>query len=316
MSTAIRKTLSLVVVAAMFAAIVAVPATAMAATGTKLTIGASGKSASIYAKVKLTGTLKTSSGKAVKRVKLRLEKQASGETSWTVIAKPQTNSKGRALVNVRPAKDAKYRFVFLGNATYGPAQSKGISVSGYQPNTQSFEGTESATFTSVKLQKGLAVVSASVEPTTAPFVVRLLDKNGKLVTEFFNEASPFSGETAYKVAKTGTYKLEVSAGADWAVKIVQPRKLKAKGFVTMSGTGDQVSDVFSLTRKNKSYWFKWTNASGAPIKIVIRNQAGTIVKTIADSSKTSGTTKQLKLSKGLYVIEVDAAGPWTVAFKK
>lgn len=320
MRTAPRKALSLMIVAALFAAVLAIPATAAAATGTKLTITASGKAASIYHKVKLTGKLTTAAGAPIKQVKLRLMKgvkQASGETSWTVIAKPQTNAKGRALVNVRPAKDAKYKFVFLGNDKYEAAESSAIDVTGYQPNTIELKSSGAATET-VTLQKGLAIFS--LESTSAPFKVTLLDKSGKLVSTLVDstDAAGYKGETALKIAKTGKYSVIVSAvaGSPWTVKIVQPRKLKARTWATFSGTGDQVSDVYALNRR--SYRFIWTNPSGDPIKIVLRNQAGDVVKTITDSSAKAGLTHVIKVPKGLYVIEVDAgdSATWTVAFKK
>lgn len=311
MRTASRKALSLMIVAALFAAVLAIPATAAAATGTTFTIKAVGNGNSSFAKVKLIGELRAD-GKAVKQVKVKLEKRLSAETAWTVVSSPQTNAKGRVLVNVRPAKDTLYRFSFKGNAKYAPTDTPEIAVYGYSPRTIAFPSSIAASSPAFKLQKGLAVFS--FESTSTTFSAKLMDKTGKAVASFES-----TGEAAVKIAKTGTYTVAVTAdaGSPWKLTIVQPRKFSAKkNWTVFSGTGDQVSNVYNF--KRKSYRFVWENKSGDPIKVTLLNQAGTPVKTIIDSGKTGGTTHVVKVPKGMYMLAVDAgdAATWKITFKK
>lgn len=310
-----RKLVSLALVASLFAALVAVPSMAFAGTGTKITVTKVGKS-SPKSMAKLTASLKTADGKAIKQVKLKLWKSsvlASGETTWSVVAKPQTNAKGRALVNVRPAQTAKYYFEFAGNAKYDASKSPVVLVGGYEPKTRYLYGSADAT-ESVSLTKGLAVFSVETTAASGAFKVVLLDSKKKVIDaqEF---TAPYSGSYTVSIAKTGKYTLVVN-GTDWMVRIAQPRKFTAGAFKTLKGTGDYVSPVWASTPKSKKYTFAWKSTTDNPYRFVIKNQTGTKEYVIAEGEGIASGFKKITLPKGFYVVEVTSTGAWSLGLNK
>jgi hypothetical protein len=326
MRISMRWALSLATAAALFASLAVGPEVASAATATKLTIRATTpRTPSIYVKVKLEGFLRTRAGSPLKSSKLVLERSPelkSGETSWTVVKRGvELNARGRAICAVRPTSNSLYRFRYAGSSRYEPAVSAALKVWGLQPPKIVVAGSGDTTVpVDMMLRKGL--VEFSVESTGTlgePFRVYLLKKSGggfSTVFKVFDSVTGFSGAHAFHLVTSQKYFLKVVAadGASWKVTVYEPRKLSAAHFAALSGTGPSVSAPFSLTRTSGTYRFHWTNPGGASFRVRLRNQDGDVVKELVPATTgTSGARTVHGIRKGIYIIEIEAHGPWTLS---
>ncbi len=326
MNTLTHRTRLLAPLAVLLLAILLVPATALAATATKITIRATTpRTPSIHVKVKIEAFLRTAGGTPIKSSKVILERSPeSDEPTWTVVKRGiETNARGRAIIPVRPESNALYRFRYPGSSKYEPGVSPALKVWGLQPPRITVAGSGDTTVpVGMNLRKGLVEFSiestGSAETSTAAFKVYLLKKSGSgysTVFKVLDSTTGFVGEHAFDLITSQKYYLKVVAadGVGWKVVIYEPRKLGAPSFAGLSGTGPYVSAPFSLSRSSKTYRFHFTNPSGTPFRARLRNQDGDVVKElVATTSKTSGGRTSKGIPKGVYVIEVDASGPWTL----
>jgi hypothetical protein len=322
------RALSLAVAVALFAVLAWTPAFASAATPTKLTIRATTpRTPSIYVKVKIEGFLRTSSDTPLKSSKLILERSPelkSGDTSWTVVRRGiELNSRGRAICAVRPTSNSLYRFRYAGSSKYESSKSAAMKVWGLQPEKIVVAGSGDTTVpVGMMLRKGL--VEFSIESTGPPeaagqaFKVYLMKKSGsgyKTVFKVVDSHTGFTGEHAFDLITSQKYFLKVVAGdaVSWKVTLYEPRKLSARGFGALSGTRPYVSAPFTLSRKSGTYRFHWTNPSGKSFRARLRSQDGDVVKELVPTTRgKSGARTVRGIEKAVYVIEIDASGPWTL----
>ncbi len=322
------RAVSLMLATAIFATLALAPAFAFAATATRLTIRATTpRTPSIHVKVKIEGFLRTSSGTPLKSSKLILERSPelkSGDTSWTVVRRGiELNSRGRAICAVRPTSNSLYRFRYAGSSKYEPSKSAAMKVWGLQPEKIEVAGSGDTTVpVGMMLRKGL--VEFSIESTGPPeatgkdFKVYLLKKSGsrfKTVFKVVDSHTGFTGEHAFDLITSQKYYLKVVAddAASWKVSVYEPRKLSAKGFAALSGTRPYVSAPFTLSRKSGTYRFHWTNPSGKSFRARLRSQDGDVIRELVPTTTgKSGARTVRGIRKGIYVIEIDASGPWTL----
>jgi hypothetical protein len=325
--TSVRgRALSLVIAVAVFALLAAAPLIGSAATATKLTIRATTpRTPSIWVKVKIEAFLRTSSGTPLKGRKVILEKSPeSGETSWTVAKTGiELDSRGRAIVPVRPVSNTLYRFRYAGSSKYDPDASSALKVWGLQPKKIVVAGSGDTTVpVGMNLRKGLVEFSVTstgpAEAVGLPFKVSLVKKSGSGYASVFKVVDShigFTGAHAFDLITSQKYYLKVVATdtASWSVTVYEPRKLSAASFDPLSGTGPSVSDPFKLSRSSGTYRFHFTNPGGTAFRARLRNQDGDVVKElVASTTHTSGAKTVHGVGKGIYVIEIEAKGPWTL----
>lgn len=303
---AVRLTAATVIVASL---LVISPATAWAAKSTKLTISASAKSASVTRKVTLAGTLKLKSGRPVASRKIRLERYNGSK--WQLVKQIRTNSKGKASAKVQPGDDAKYRFRYAGSKAYKKSTSKTKSVGGYKAPTKTFAGSGSQVVGPFTLEKGLSVATSVPGPTDTNFIITLYDSEGNYVSLLANEIGAVSSTRAVKISMTGKYFLEVESDTDWQITVRQPRQLSAPSTRSFSGGGTSASGLFKLSKS--AYKFSWKNTGSSNFIVVLLDHSGNWVDLIANEiGSSSGSALVQVPASGLYMLDVEADGPWSV----
>lgn len=83
---------------------------------------------------------------------------------------------------------------------------------------QSFSGTGQQATELFPLAAGLAVFEFTYAGE-APFVVQLLDTDGKMVGEVARASGPSSGSRAIRIDRNGRYLLDVSATGAWTIRL-------------------------------------------------------------------------------------------------
>lgn len=292
------------------ALVFAVPAGAWAKTSTRMSISASAKSATIYRKVTLTGTLRTGSGRRLASRTVRLERYSDG--TWKLVKKLTTNSRGQALVRLRPADDQRYRFRFAGNSTYRPSKSSSRLVGGYKAPTHTVSGSGTNVAGPVYLEAGLSVFSCTPAATESNFIVWLTDAGGEDIELLANEIGTVPCTKATNIPKSGLYYLEVQSDTSWTVIARQPRQLSAPATRSFSGYGSNASGLFAMSQR--AYQFTWSNTGSSNFIVWLLDRDGRPVDLIANEiGSSSGSTLVSIPASSQYIIDIQADGPWTLS---
>lgn len=284
------------------------PAGAWAKTSTRMSISASAKSATIYRKVTLTGTLKTKSGKRLASRTVRLERYSDG--TWKLVKKLKTNSRGKASTKVRPADDQKYRFQFAGNSKYRGSKSSAKSVGGYKAPTRTVSGSGTNVAGPIYLEAGLSVFKCTPGATDSNFIVWLVDAGGEDIELLANEIGSVSCSKATNIPKSGHYYLEVQSDTNWTVVAKQPRQLTASATRSFTGSGSSASGLFALSKK--TYRFTWQNTGSSNFIVWLLDRDGKIVDLIANEiGSSSGSSLVGVPATSQYILDIQADGPWS-----
>jgi hypothetical protein len=204
----------LLVMVLVVAASVIAPAGAFAKTKTKLSASLSKTYVNYGSPATLTGTLKTSKGKAIKSQYVTLYRDS------TRIGKYKTNGSGKVAVKVKYAAGAGWHFKYAGSKTYGSSSS---STKTTYPNW-----LVSVVFHGEKRSGGINLVSGqayqwyvdakapTVDVTSANNVRVLYKKMGQTTTTDSNGTET----TYYWWSETGTFTGPSSggSGSDWWVQ--------------------------------------------------------------------------------------------------
>jgi len=305
-----RGVLRILAIASLLLVVFAAPSVAAhGATSTKVSIKASPRSATIYRKAAVSGTLRTGADRPIAGRTLRLESLSS--TGWTLVKKARTNSKGRVEIKVRPASDTTYRYRYGGGSGYAPCVSATRVVGGYTVPDQSFSGSGSRVIGPFTLEKGLAVFDIASASTEGYFGVWLLDSNGAEVALLANSIETFSGSWAAAAETTGDYYMQVTGDTTWSIVARQPRQLSAPATRSFSGSGATATELFSLPKG--ACTFAWTCAGTDYFGVELLDRDGHWVDLVAnDVDSSSGSSMVSSPASGQYLLCVDAAGPWTL----
>ncbi len=174
------------------------------------------------------------------------------------------------------------------------------------------------------LQAGVAVFHLNHAGTSA-FAVTLLDANGQYVEMLANEIGAFTGETLLGVktgnivgADPGEHYLEIEASGAWSVTIEQPRVSSGNELPqTISGSGPWASMAFDLP--SGVVVFNTTHSGSGNFGVKLWADDGEYVNLIVnelgyytgEESITVGDGL-LSASPGIYWLDIDADGSWTV----
>lgn len=288
----------------------AVPAGAWAKTSTRMSISASAKSATIYRKVTLTGTLKTGSGRRLSSRTVRLERYSDG--TWKLVKKLKTNSRGKAIVRVRPADDRRYRFRFAGNSNYRGSKSTSRLIGGYKAPTRTVSGSGTNVAGPVYLEAGLSVFDCTPGATESNFIVWLTDAGGEDIELLANEIGTVSCTKATNIPSSGLYYLTVQSDTNWTVVARQPRQLTAPATRSFSGYGSNASDLFAMSKR--AYRFTWNNTGSSNYIVWLLDRDGKPVDLIANEvGSSSGSTLVSIPASSHYILDIQADGPWSLS---
>lgn len=158
-------------------------------------------------------------------------------------------------------------------------------------------------FRDISLKKGLAIIKV-VHKGSADFLMDYFDAEWDWAGAIVSEKGDYEGTCIVKIENEEGYLFDVLADGEWSVAIDQPEIPEhALTLGKVSGKGDQVTDFFKL--KQGLYTFNIAHDGAEEIKVKLFDGQGTELANLKHSDKEN-------LSQGIYLIEVEADGNWTV----
>lgn len=144
----------------------------------------------------------------------------------------------------------------------------------------------------------------------------LLDSEGKQVKLVANDIGASESSAVGNIPKSGDYLFDVSSTGSWTITVEQPRLTTAQSIpVTLSGSGDQVSEPFYLKKGLIKFASKNVDNSQYSSNFIVYlidsngNAQGLVANDIgtADSSKATSVSKD-----GIYMLDVMSGGEWQI----
>ena len=183
-----------------------------------------------------------------------------------------------------------------------------------EPEPITFSGVGPQASEPFELESGLAVVRLSHQGSSN-FIVYLLDgeTGAELGASLVNRIGVFDGSTAFATGNpTGPYVLNVDADGPWSATIEQPRPADAPALTGFSGAGQQVTEPFSmpggLARLTMSH-----QGEGNFIVYLLDREGFEIGPSIANEIGPFEGSQAVQVpAEGVYLLRVDADGPWTI----
>lgn len=212
-----------------------------------------------------------------------------------------------------PPLDDKQGVLALGS-TAGPASTPtptSTPVPTPTPVTQSFSGQGHRAISSIQLETGLTIVTMT-HTGSSNFIVWLRDSNGQDVELLVNRIGSFDGSTAFGITDSGPYALDIDADGAWTIGIEQLKPTSAPGVPrTFTGTGPKASPVFWLDDVLTTFDMSHDGASNFGIWLLDSNgdPVDLLVNEIGDFD---GSTAVGVPAAGVYILDIEADGAWTV----
>ncbi len=162
-----------------------------------------------------------------------------------------------------------------------------------------------------RLEDGLMVARMSHQGESN-FIVHPIDETGAQAgPTLANRIGAFEGSTALN-AIAGTYLLNVDADGPWSVTLEQPRPRSAPNAREFSGSNMAATEPFSLnaglarfemSHQGASNFIVYLrDAAGNPVGMGLANEIGAF----------QGSQAVQVPADGIYLLTVDADGPWTI----
>ncbi len=178
-----------------------------------------------------------------------------------------------------------------------------------EPEPIALSGVGQQATEAFELKPGL-VVAALGHQGQGYFSVTLLDGNGQMADLFGNGVGPFDGSAAYG-AVGGTYLLDVQADGPWTVTIRQPRPADAPETRAFQGQSAAASDPFSLPQGLSR--FDMLHQGQGYFSATLLDSDGNMVDLLGNGTGNfQGSTAVSVPQDGIYVLDVQADGPWTI----
>lgn len=169
-------------------------------------------------------------------------------------------------------------------------------------------GTGPQATDSFELETGLVVLSA-VHQAEGAFSVTLLDETGEMVDLPASAIGSFEGSSAVGVG-SGTYLLDVDADGPWTVTVEQPRPAKALEIRSFEGEAPTATAPFSLP--GGLVRFEMSHSGEGAFSVMLLDAEGNMLALPGSGVGRFDGSAAESVPGGIYVLEVDADGPWTV----
>lgn len=175
---------------------------------------------------------------------------------------------------------------------------------------QDFSGSGRGHTETFEIEGGLTVFFVEHD-MGGNFIVRLEDTDENRVAGLVNAIGSFEGSTATHVA-AGEYVLEVRAVGDWSVTVEQPRYAGGES-LPASYDGDQpaAAGPFEL-EEDATVEFALTHEGDGNFVVRLLDRDGQRVAGVANAQDDVDSTTELDVEAGVYLLDVEAEGPWTV----
>jgi len=147
------------------------------------------------------------------------------------------------------------------------------------------------------------------------FAVELLDANANTVELLANVIGSYDGGTAVSIKTAGKYSVNVDADGPWTIEILQPGAAERAAAVplpqTFSGQGPVSSPLFSANSGSLRLAMK--HSGDANFSVIVMDTQGRTIDLAANVIGPYDGSKVVRLpSKGIYILVVEANGPWTI----
>jgi hypothetical protein len=180
-------------------------------------------------------------------------------------------------------------------------------------------GTGNQASDKVHLDSGLAIFrSKNVDNSQYPlnFIAYLLDSNGNKGKLVANDIGSSESSAVENIAKSGDYLFDVTSTGSWTITVEQPRLTTAQSIpVTLSGSGDQVSEPFNLKKGLIKFASKNVDNSKYPSNFIVYlvDSNGNSQGLVANDIGTKESSKATSVSKdGIYMLDVMSGGEWEI----
>jgi hypothetical protein len=150
--------------------------------------------------------------------------------------------------------------------------------------------------------------------------VRLLGEDGAQVVavggNLTNETGLVQGSSQALQTKAGRHALDVRANGPWTLKIEQPRPSSAPQTTRLSGNGKAATGLFKLSRGQHRFEMAHKGNGRFSVQLLDKNGAKVGGKLVDKKGPFDGSTRSVRVPKaGIYLLQVEANGPWTIRLK-
>ncbi|MDA2928496.1 hypothetical protein MYX84_00885 [Acidobacteria bacterium AH-259-O06] len=184
-----------------------------------------------------------------------------------------------------------------------------ISTAFADPPPINLSGTGQTVSSSFTLEAGLSIFRMT-HNGSSNFAIWLKDSQGGLVALLVNEIGSFNGSKAVGIDSTGTSFLDITADGSWSVTIEQPRPSSAPATRSFSGTGQQATELFSLS--SGLAIFNMSHSGSSNFAIWLMDSQGNRLDLLVNTIGSFSGSTSVQVQAGIFVLDVTADGAWSV----
>ncbi len=161
-----------------------------------------------------------------------------------------------------------------------------------------------------------AQIQVATNQRDSNFVVHLLDESGARVGgNLANGAGSPEGSSQAVQTKAGRYVLDVRTNGPWIVNIAQPRPSSAPRTTRFSGDRKTATDFFWLSRGPKRFEMTHQGDGKFSVRLLDKNGAKVGARLVNRKGSFNGSRSVQIPKDGVYLLQVEANGPWTIQLK-
>jgi len=201
--------------------------------------------------------------------------------------------------------------VVSGDRSVNQSCNNSVSVTKPTPAPIDISGTGQQATQKFSLESGLSIFNLS-HNGSRNFAIWLMDFNGNNVDLLVNTVGQFNGSKAVGIA--GSYLLNVTADGAWTVNITQPRVSTAPATTNFTGSGQQASQLFYLSKG--LHVFQLTHDGSSNFAIWLMDKNGNNIDLLVNTVGAFNGSKAVGVdSDGIYLLNISADGNWTVSIQ-
>lgn len=166
---------------------------------------------------------------------------------------------------------------------------------------------------SFPLEGGLAIFRVTSR-NPSHLGIWLLDDDGNRVALIANDVGPCDTSKPVAIRLGGKYLLNVQATGAWRVTVEQPRPRQAEAASKLTGTGQRATQFVTLTKG--LHRFAMTHTGSGNFAPILLTRDGQRVELLANEIGHFSGSKAVRIVEtGIYLINVQADGRWTIAIE-
>jgi hypothetical protein len=146
------------------------------------------------------------------------------------------------------------------------------------------------------------------------FIVDFLNTNGNSVAFGIvaNVIGPFQGSTPVQIPRGADYLLDVQADGTWQIVVGQPRAASAPQTSSLSGEGQQATQLFALSAGLQRVHMTRQGDSNFIVDLLDENGESVTLGLADEIGPFDGSRAVQVPVDGIYLFSVQANGPWTI----